>query len=430
MEEDCRPLGSEGHDVVDVDDDATSVTDSELSVASSSHRHQLDHQREILTSPPETTTHEIDKKRTKKTAQKKCPATKKSPSKPAAKKKKKTTTTTKTTGQTVTSHVDHAAETAGDSGSESSCGLEASVEQVADRFAQGCECRDGDSCFSNINPESAYRHRLNIAELTRSEHDMYLMGVTMASLSNPEETARRTERKRLHTQYVFQGKKICLEAFLYLENCTQYQLKRIRKHIMTHGVTPRVHGNHGKRPHNRFSLDIYQQATAFLQSYIQRAQNKQSGRNNQPTNKTKGKERSAAVVLPPDINYKTVHSAYKEYMEHFEPGTKWLGFSTFRHFMKRQFPLVKFSSPATIPSASEPLHSPSYGGTSSGASSEPKHLEQPPPVVTTDRVVVVVAEDSAVCQKTAPVAAPAPATPPSPAEEEEDVPLECRPAPV
>jgi hypothetical protein len=92
-------------------------------------------------------------------------------------------------------------------------GLEASVEQVAERFAQGCECRGGggggdgesiSSCFSNINPESAYKHRLNIAELTRSEHDMYLMGVTMASLSNPDETARHTERKRLRTQYVFQ----------------------------------------------------------------------------------------------------------------------------------------------------------------------------------------------------------------------------------
>lgn len=228
MEEDCRPLGSEGHDVVDVDDDATSVTDSELSVASPSHRHQLDHQREILTSPPQTTTttHEIDKKRTKKTAQKKCPATKKSPSKPAAK-KKKTTTTTKTTGQTVTSHVDHAAETAGDSGSESSCGLEASVEQVADRFAQGCECRDGsDSCFSNINPESAYRHRLNIAELTRSEHDMYLMGVTMASLSNPEETARRTERKRLHTQYVFQVRYLRNILLLLVTFIVTYTLKK------------------------------------------------------------------------------------------------------------------------------------------------------------------------------------------------------------
>lgn len=119
-------------------------------------------------------------KRTKKTVGRK----------PAGRKKKRQTAAAVT-------------ETAADSGS-SSCGLEASVEQVAERFAQGCECRDGESCFADINPESAYRHRLNIAELTRSEHDMYLMGVTMASLSNPEETARRTERKRLHTQYVFQ----------------------------------------------------------------------------------------------------------------------------------------------------------------------------------------------------------------------------------
>ena len=95
--------------------------------------------------------------------------------------------------------------------SESSAcsGLEASVDQVKERFAQGCECaRNGEkeSCFSNFNPETVYRHRLNIAELTRSEHDMYLMGVTMASVSNPEETARHKERKRLRTQYVFQVK--------------------------------------------------------------------------------------------------------------------------------------------------------------------------------------------------------------------------------
>lgn len=398
MENDGGHLGSDVEDenVVDVDDDAPSASDSELSVASSSHRHPIAVSQPKMTEPIDTKRSETTETSRKRTATKKTVRR-------TGKKKKLTTA-----ADVATSHVE--AETA-DSGSESSCGLEASVEQVAQRFAQGCECRDGESCFSNINPESAYRHRLNIAELTRSEHDMYLMGVTMASLSNPEETARRTERKRLHTQYVFQGKKICLEAFLYLENCTQYQLKRIRKHIMTHGVTPRVHGNHGKRPHNRFSLDIYQQATAFLQSYVQRAHNNQLTRNQQqsPTTggwppsslpKAKGKERSsAAIVLPPDITCKTVHSAYKEYMEHFEPGTKWLGFSTFRHFMKRQFPMVKFSSPVAIPSGSELLHD---GASSSSAS---KNLEQPPPVVSTDRVVVE--EVSVGCQKVSPASAPA-----------------------
>lgn len=142
-----------------------------------------------------------------------------------------------------------------------------------------------------------------------------------------------------------QGRKVCLEAFLYLENCTQYQLKRIRKHVMTHGVTPRVHGNHGKRPHNRFSLDIYQTATAFLESYIPRV------RLAEPSATPAKSKEHKAVYLPPDVTRKAIHAAYKEYMEHFEPGSKWLGYATFRHFMKRQFPLVKFTSAGTTGSA-------------------------------------------------------------------------------
>lgn len=171
---------------------------------------------------------------------------------------------------------------------------------------------------------------------------------------------------------------------MYLENCTQYQLKRIRKHIMTHGVTPRVHGNHGKRPHNRFSLDIYQQATAFLQSYIQRAQNQQlSPASSGWSSAHKSKSKTAAVVLlPADVTCKTVHSAYKEYMEHFEPGTKWLGYSTFRHFMKRQFPLVKFSHSGPAVATVEHENSPNR----MASSAAPKNVIRAPPVVTTGRV--------------------------------------------
>ena len=174
-----------------------------------------------------------------------------------------------------------------------------------------------------------------------------------------------------------------------MENCTQYQLKRIRKHIMTHGVTPRVHGNHGKRPHNRFSLDIYQQATAFLQSYIHRAQQSQQQPGGLPsTSKSKSgnkdsKPSSSVVLLPPDVTCRTVHSAYKEYMEHFEPGTKWLGYSTFRHFMKRQFPLVKFSNGGGVGGAAVAADG---SPTRLACSAAPKNLTRPPPVVTTDRV--------------------------------------------
>ncbi|XP_021941950.1 uncharacterized protein LOC110840943 isoform X2 [Zootermopsis nevadensis] len=228
--------------------------------------------------------------------------------------------------------------------------LEENAQEVRERFEKGCECQE-ENCFKGLSPEYVYRHRLNIAELTKAEHDMYLMGVTMAVLTNPEETVRHKERRRLRAQYVFQGRRVCLDAFLYLENCTHYQLKRIRKHVMTHGVAPRIHGNHGKKPHNTFSLDIYRHTTSFLRHFIQRHtpgssvnQNTSSQQVTAATTKCKSKSGSKTppLYLPAEITRKTIHNAYREYCEHFEPSIKVMGYTTFRHFMKEQFPHVKF----------------------------------------------------------------------------------------
>jgi hypothetical protein len=57
--------------------------------------------------------------------------------------------------------------------------------------------------FTDLDPESVNRHRLNIEELTKPEHDMYLMGVTMACLENPEATSKHKERKRQRAKYRF-----------------------------------------------------------------------------------------------------------------------------------------------------------------------------------------------------------------------------------
>ncbi|XP_018401755.1 PREDICTED: uncharacterized protein LOC108778925 [Cyphomyrmex costatus] len=210
--------------------------------------------------------------------------------------------------------------------------LEDNLSQVVERFKKGCECVD-DECFKGLNPEIVYRHRLNIAELTKAEHDMYLMGVTMACLTDPYQTARHTERRRLRAQYVYQGRRVCLDAFLYLENCTHYQLKRIRKHLMTHGVTPRVHGNHGKIPHNTFSLETYKIAMEFLKNFIEMQEAKQRSR----------LAKNAPLHLPSDLTRKTVHDLYMQFCKKVSPNVKKLGYSTFRRFLKVQFPQVKFA---------------------------------------------------------------------------------------
>ena len=47
------------------------------------------------------------------------------------------------------------------------------------------------------------KHRLNIEELTKTEHDLYMMGVTMACVGQTEKTAHKKERKKLRARYRF-----------------------------------------------------------------------------------------------------------------------------------------------------------------------------------------------------------------------------------
>lgn len=199
--------------------------------------------------------------------------------------------------------------------------LESSVSEVSLRLAAGCECQG--VCFKNMQAESVYRHRLNIAELTKQEHDMYLMGVTMACLSNRTETNRHKERIRQRAVYVFQGKRVCLDAFIYLENVTQYHLKRIRRHVMVNGVTPRVHGNVRKKPHNALSLDLYKFAENFVKSEL--------------TQHSNDLNKSIIVMNEPRINL------YQKFRANCPIDEKLMSYSTFRHFLKKQFPHVRFN---------------------------------------------------------------------------------------
>lgn len=198
--------------------------------------------------------------------------------------------------------------------------LENSVSEVSSRLEAGCECQG--ICFKDLQADNVYRHRLNIAELTKQEHDMYLMGVTMACLSNRTETNRHKERVRQRAVYVFQGKRVCLDAFIYLENVTQYHLKRIRRHVMLNGVTPRVHGNMRKKPHNALSLDLYKFAENFVKSEL--------------TQHTSDLNKSIIVMNEPRMNL------YQKFRTNCPIDEKLMSYSTFRHFLKKQFPHVRF----------------------------------------------------------------------------------------
>lgn len=196
-----------------------------------------------------------------------------------------------------------------------------SPECVEIRLKKGCECKF--NCFKDLDAEQVYRHRLNIAELTKDEHDMYLMGVTMASISNVKKTSRQKDRQRNRASYVYQGKRVCLEAFLFLENVTLYHIKRIRNHVLKHGVVPRTHGNIGKKPHNTFSLDMYKNLENYIKKFL--------GPHVVDFNKNQ-------VIY--GVTRVEIYNSYKDHGR--KADEKLVGYSTFRRFMKKQFPHIKF----------------------------------------------------------------------------------------
>lgn len=197
--------------------------------------------------------------------------------------------------------------------------LESSASEVEERLKGGCDCKV--SCLEGFDPEAVYKHRLNIAELTKNEQDFYLMGIVRACLMDTSDRGAKRQRKR--SSYTYCGRKVCLFAFLYLENVTIYQLKKIRSHVMKHGVVALQHGNAHKIPHNAFSLDLYKRVENFLRVYL-KSEKHLSGK---------------SIVLNHPLS-----RVYNQYKEFDKDAKKLMGFSTFRTFFKKQFPHVRLST--------------------------------------------------------------------------------------
>lgn len=210
--------------------------------------------------------------------------------------------------------------------------LESSATEVEERMKNGCECKVG--CFDGFDPELVYKHRLNIAELTKNEQDFYIMGIVRSSLMDQTEKGAKKQRKR--SSYTYYGKKVCLFAFLYLENITIYQLKKIRSHVMSNGVVAIEHGNSHKIPHNAFPLDLYKRVEQFLRDYLN----------------TDNQNSSRTIVIKEPLS-----KLYQEYKDYDKGAEQYMGYTTFRTFFKKQFPHVKLSTATKLQTSSNPSSS-------------------------------------------------------------------------
>jgi len=198
--------------------------------------------------------------------------------------------------------------------------LEKTCNEVETRLKTGCSC--GQGCLERLDSEAVFKHRTNIAKLNKGEHNMYLMGMMMATLGDSTHTTKYKERKRMRNKYIYQGSEVCQEAYVYLENVSIYHLKLIRKHVTENGVVPKqLHKNSGKKSVNAISTEHHREAHLFIQELLA---SENSGR-------------KKGLKCP---TFKYLHQKYRN---HFNAlGTRTMEYSTFRKFINAKFPLIKF----------------------------------------------------------------------------------------
>lgn len=178
-----------------------------------------------------------------------------------------------------------------------------------------------------------------MAELTKNEIDFYLMGLVRASLLDTSDRGA-AKRQRKRSSYSYMGKKVCLYAFLYLENITIYQLKKIRGHLAKHGVVNILHGNMHRIPHNAFPLDLYKRTEKFLRNYLENIAHQERNSNK-------------SIVLTQPLS--KIYQEYKNEEKQSSDEQTVMGYTTFRSFLRKQFPHVKLSNQQTKPSTEKPI---------------------------------------------------------------------------
>ena len=115
---------------------------------------------------------------------------------------------------------------------------------------------------------------MQAAELTHNELDLVIMGSLMSIIntdSNINDGAHNKPVKRKRTSLSFQhnGYQVCQVTYRFLFGIGKHRLKAIEAHYLSHGMTPRVHGNTGKLPHNVISYASIRYIVQFITNFAE-----------------------------------------------------------------------------------------------------------------------------------------------------------------
>ena len=142
--------------------------------------------------------------------------------------------------------------------------------------------------------------------------------------------------KRRRIEYKFRDVAVCQDAFCLLFDIGNFTLRALHQHIRKHGLTPREHGNKGKRPHNALSYDNVLRVVNFIK-------NKGDEMGLPMPAAPRGSDGEPPIYLPASISKAALHAEYVSCCADEE--TRAVKFSTFTSIWRSCVPHIKIASP-------------------------------------------------------------------------------------
>ena len=185
-----------------------------------------------------------------------------------------------------------------------------------EHFQKGCGCSL--DCFSDFTASEVADAMLSLKQLSKSDRDMFLLGKLQTFYEPPGEGS--------------------VHPICFIHGVGDFSLRSLKKHLRDNGVTPRVHGNKGKKPAHAHTRVDNLSVLSFIHQYA-----KVNGLP-QPA-PPKGRAGQPLLYLPASQSKKSVYCEYE--CACASSNKTPVGYRSFRNIWRRCLPWIRFMAPRT-----------------------------------------------------------------------------------
>ena len=166
--------------------------------------------------------------------------------------------------------------------------------------------------------------------MSKEEKDMYTMGSLVES--NKKTNKRGKKRMRSRQTFMFSGERVCKKTIMLSFDIGKHFLQIIITHMNTQGVTPRKHGNNGKKPSHSLKYEDIRLVVQFISNFADEFGLPYPAA-------LRGRDDVPPIYIPSDMTRKVIHGKYIESC----PNDRRVHYSTFCNIWNQCLPHIRIT---------------------------------------------------------------------------------------